>query len=129
MMTSRVMARRRHSPEETIQRKIAKHLDRIGVLWFHPPNGGKRGKAEAGAFKAQGVKAGVPDLIILEPHGDPCPHCGRRDFGAGIEVKPPGRYPLKNQREWLEALTARSWITGVARSVEDVKILLTRLVH
>lgn len=32
--------------------------------WFHVPNGGKRSKAQAGIFKAMGVKAGVPDLVF-----------------------------------------------------------------
>lgn len=36
---------------------------------FHPPNGGKRSKAEAGLFKAQGVKAGVQDIFIDQPRG------------------------------------------------------------
>lgn len=31
---------------------------------IHVPNGGKRGKAEAGRFKAMGVKAGVPDIPL-----------------------------------------------------------------
>ena len=33
-------------------------------LMFHIPNGGKRGKAEAARFKAEGVKAGVPDIFF-----------------------------------------------------------------
>ncbi len=36
---------------------------------FHIPNGGRRGKAEAARFKAQGVKAGVPDLCLPVPRG------------------------------------------------------------
>lgn len=35
------------------------------LTFFHPANGGSRSRAEAGIFKAMGVKAGVPDLVIL----------------------------------------------------------------
>jgi len=121
------MASKRKHPEDDIQRKVAKWLDGLGVLYFHPPNGGKRGKAAAGIFKALGVKPGVPDLIIMEPHGETCPHCGRRDFGTGIELKAPGGYPNPNQRKWLADLKARRWITGVARSLEEVKAHFTCL--
>ena len=33
-------------------------------LMFHIPNGGKRSKAEAGRFRAEGVKSGVPDICL-----------------------------------------------------------------
>ena len=36
-----------------------------GVVAFHPANGGKRGKAEAGRLKGMGVVAGIPDLIVV----------------------------------------------------------------
>jgi hypothetical protein len=52
-------------------------LQKVCVRWFraqypephylihHSPNGGKRNAREAGRLKAQGVRAGFPDLIIL----------------------------------------------------------------
>ena len=36
---------------------------------YHIPNGGKRGKAEAARFKAQGVKAGMPDIHLPAARG------------------------------------------------------------
>ena len=33
-------------------------------LMYHIPNGGKRGKAEAGRFRAMGVKSGAPDVFL-----------------------------------------------------------------
>lgn len=36
---------------------------------FHVPNGGSRGPAEAGRFKAMGVKPGVPDVFLDVPRG------------------------------------------------------------
>ena len=54
--------------EFQIHTAVVKHLEwrgRDGVFWFHPANGSKRSKAEAGKLKAMGVVAGVPDLIVM----------------------------------------------------------------
>lgn len=51
-------------------------------LLYHVPNGGKRDKATAAVLKRQGVKAGVPDLVL------PVARCGYH--GLYIELKAPG---------------------------------------
>ena len=40
----------------------------LGLL-FAIPNGGKRDKATAGKLKAEGVKAGVPDMCLPVSNG------------------------------------------------------------
>lgn len=47
------------------------HEDQYPELrWmFHVPNGGRRSRWEAIAFKQMGVKSGVSDLIMLVPRG------------------------------------------------------------
>ena len=52
-------------------------------LLYHVPNGGKRDKATAAVLKRQGVKAGVPDLVL------PVARCGYH--GLYIELKAPGQ--------------------------------------
>ena len=47
--------------------------------YFHPPNGGNRNAKEGAKFKSMGVKAGVSDLIFLEPN--------QRYAGLVIELK------------------------------------------
>lgn len=59
-------------------------LQKACVTWFrlqypepkylihHSPNGGKRNAREAGRLKAQGVRAGFPDLIILSEYDFIC---------------------------------------------------------
>ncbi|MDR0384526.1 MAG: VRR-NUC domain-containing protein [Prevotellaceae bacterium] len=37
----------------------------LSKLLHHSPNGGKRNAREAARFKAMGVRAGFPDLILL----------------------------------------------------------------
>lgn len=41
---------------------------KIARLLHHSPNGGKRNAKEAARFKAMGVRAGFPDLILLYPN-------------------------------------------------------------
>jgi hypothetical protein len=52
----------RKSPEAQIQRAVIQHLKARavpGLVYFHVPNGGSRGKIEAAKFKAMGVRPGV----------------------------------------------------------------------
>lgn len=54
--------------EETLHRAIVAMIvaeASPGVIVFHVPNGGRRGKAEAGRLKAMGTLAGMPDLIVI----------------------------------------------------------------
>lgn len=72
----------RNRPEAKIQEAVVQHLRARCVpncFWFHPPNGGYRHPREAAAFKRMGVRAGVPDLILL--------HEGRLH---ALELKAPG---------------------------------------
>lgn len=46
------------------QQAVVEWCDLKGVPIFHIPNGGFRHPAEAKHLKAQGVKAGVPDLCV-----------------------------------------------------------------
>jgi hypothetical protein len=54
--------------EDQIQRGVVQFLRyslRSGVTWFHVPNGGERGRVEAARFVGLGVKAGVPDVLLV----------------------------------------------------------------
>ena len=54
--------------ESAIQATVIQHLAlraKPGVVWLHPANGGARSKAEAARFKAEGVVAGAPDLLLF----------------------------------------------------------------
>ena len=60
----------------------------------HVPNGGKRDRATAVALKRQGVKAGVPDIVL------PAARAGYH--GLYIELKAGKNTTTENQRRWLE---------------------------
>lgn len=60
------------------------------------PNGGRRSPREGARLKAEGVKAGVSDLLLPLRRGG---------FGGlWLELKAPGEKPSKVQREWLEKM-------------------------
>lgn len=84
----------------------------------HPPNGGARSKAEAGAFKALGVKPGVPDLLCFMRRGE--------FSGLALELKrrnaPPSAVSC-DQAEWLTRLRANGWSVAVARGFDEARVL------
>lgn len=105
-------------PEEALQRSVAAFLDVAlprEAVWFHPPNGGARTKAEAGVFRATGVKPGVPDVVII--------YRGRPLF---IELKNPARRGHKNgglsdaQVEMRERLTRAGAVYHVCYTLDEV---------
>lgn len=83
-------------------------------LMYHVPNGGYRNKAEAGRFRAQGVKSGVPDIVLPVARGG--------YHGLYIELKRTvGGRVSEEQREWLDRLTAQGYYTAVCRGWEEAK--------
>jgi len=59
---------RRKNPEQQIHRAVAQHLRTRavpGLVWWHTPNGGSRGKIEGAILKSMGVRAGVSDFIFV----------------------------------------------------------------
>lgn len=74
----------------------------------HVPNGGKRDAATAVALKRQGVKAGVPDIVL------PAARAGFH--GLYIELKAGKNTATKKQKEWLEYLRQQGYYTAVCYS-------------
>ena len=67
-------------------------------LLYHVPNGGSRHKAEAGRLRAEGVKAGVPDLCLPVARG--------QYHGLYIELKRQrGGRTSDHQSEWPVSYT------------------------
>lgn len=86
-------------------------------LLFHIPNGGSRGKAEAAHFKAEGVKPGVPDLLLPVARG---PY-----HGLFIELKrQKGGKISKAQKAWLEGLTTQGFLAAVCYGWKDAAELI-----
>ena len=75
-------------------------------MMFHVPNGGARNKTEAARFKAEGVKAGVPDICLPVPRGT--------YHGLFIELKRlDGGRVSPEQRAWLDDLLGQGYFAVV----------------
>lgn len=82
------------------------------ALLYHVPNGGGRSRAEAGRFKGEGVKAGVPDLCLPVARG---PY-----HGLYIELKRlEGGRLHPEQKRWLEALAGQGYAAVVCKGWEE----------
>ena len=98
-------------------------LPEVADLIYHVPNGGHRVKAVAAKLKAQGVKAGIPDLVLPMARGG--------FFGLYIEFKatPPNDAAISSsQHERIRKLNAQGYLAVVCRghfdSMEQIRAYL-----
>lgn len=78
---------------------------------FAIPNGGHRHIRVAAKMKAEGVKAGVPDIFVAVPN----------TYAAGlfVEMKIKPNKPSKLQTGWMERLAAAGYDCVVCYSAEE----------
>ena len=116
--------------ENDLQRAVAKVLDYSGLTWFHPPMEGFRNPRTGGHMKAKGMKAGIPDCMILQPfrkYGDVDGFSGQAwqtVNGLALELKVGKNKPTSAQLEWAGKLRACSWRVEVCRSMDEVLAVL-----
>jgi hypothetical protein len=105
------MNRRRHRPEDQIQRSVIAHLRARGVpglVWTHVPNGGKRSKVEGAILKGLGVRAGVSDVLLW--------HRGR---AFALELKAEGGRPSEQQMQFISDLNAAGGFATIASGIDE----------
>lgn len=123
---SRILGSRPHSeagtrivrarPEQSLHQQVAQFLSvALGTqaMFFHIPNGGRRSRVEAAIFKSLGVKAGMPDICILDT--------GEAYF---IELKARKGRLSDAQRLRHAELAETQCPVGVAESLDEVIALL-----
>ena len=106
------------------------HPELQGLL-FAVPNGGARSKATAGKLKAEGVVAGVADLILLVPKfivvhaennadGVEC-HVDLATLTCGlcIEMKTSKGRQSPEQKEWQAKVEAHGYKYAVCHSLDE----------
>ena len=82
------------------------------AMMYHIPNGGSRSKAEAGRFRAEGVKAGVPDICLPAARGG--------YHGLYIELKRvKGGRVSPAQQGWIAALRDQGYYACVCKGWDD----------
>lgn len=105
--------------EHDVQKAICNYLDIRKVCYWAVPNGGNRNKIEASRLKAEGVKAGVPDLTVVY-----------EGMYYGLEVKKPSTmtpkgYLSKAQKERIKHIEeVGGGSVKVVYSVADVILWL-----
>ena len=106
-------------------------------LLFAIPNGGDRNRVVAAKLKAEGVLAGVPDLFLAVPvnhKGTPGEYhlIGLEEAvdhttpGLFIEMKTPGQYPRKHQKEVIEQLRNQGYQVEICRSLDEFIDIVNR---
>ena len=81
------------------------------TLMYHIPNEGKRSRATGGRLRAEGLKAGVPDICLPVA----CGGC----HGLYIELKRQhGGRLLPAQAEWMEKLKAQGYQVALCHGWE-----------
>lgn len=81
-------------------------------LLYHIPNEGKRSLAAGVRLRAEGLKAGVPDICLPAAHGG--------FHGLYIELKRRrGGTVTEDQTGWIEALSKQGYRAAVCRGWEE----------
>ena len=102
----------RNEHEHRLQTVLAKYLDLNNYTFFAIPNGGWRNKAVAAKLKAEGVKAGVADLLILLPN--------QTFHGLFVEVKIAGNYQQPNQKVFEQKARDCGYEYIIVRSLDEL---------
>ena len=101
--------------ESTTQRTCVKwfrlQYPQYARLLFAVPNGGVRSRQTGAVLKAEGVVAGVADLILFVPSGNYHALC--------IEMKTETGRQSKEQKEWQEAVETQGYRYSLCRSIDE----------
>ncbi len=93
---------------------------------FAVPNGGKRNVVNGRRMKAEGLKSGVPDIVVAIPI-EPFHGMFIEMKNKTIDGKKAGRTSA-NQEDWLERLSTAGYATTVAYGFDEAyDALLTYL--
>lgn len=125
-----------HREQVALFNWIRRHEGTIPALrWcFAVPNGGKRGMLTAKKLKAEGVRAGVPDLLLplpkFYPRSDPRRPGGQAfgehiiAHGCWIEMKTAAGRVSPEQRDWHAYLTRVGYAVHVCYSASEARAAL-----
>ena len=99
------------------QTRLVQYLRFKKIPHFAIPNGGSRNKIEGKNLKAQGVVAGVPDMMI--------PVANKKYHGLFIELKrKKGGVLSERQKRFIDYLDYAGYKTAVAKGSEEAKHII-----
>lgn len=86
---------------------------------YHVPNGGQRNKKTGADLKAQGVRAGVSDLVVMSARG------GLHGLYLEFKATPPRHAATATtQRDWLALADEGGYGAVLARGLEEARSVL-----
>ena len=100
--------------QAALMAELRLRMPEVADLIYHVPNGGHRVKSVAAKLKAQGVKAGIPDLVLPMARGG--------FFGLYIEFKAAPPYDAavsESQHERIRKLSDQGYLAIVCRGHFD----------
>lgn len=111
--------RRSKYPTESQEMQIlAEYLDANGYLWCHVPNEGRRSPRNGARLKREGVKRGVPDVLIFAP------------VRIAVELKRVGgKGATDEQTAWLLELFKAGWHADVSQGASKAIEFIERCVR
>jgi hypothetical protein len=105
--------KRRRRPEQELQTAVCEQirLRRVdGLIFWHTPNAGKRSIQAGRRLKAQGMTAGVLDLILV--------HVPRRqNYALELKATKKGR-PSPEQKQMMIDLEEAGWEVACERGID-----------
>ncbi len=109
--------------QAALLRELKLRMPLVAALIYHVPNGGHRHKLVAVKLKEQGVRAGVPDLVLPMARGG--------YFGMYIEFKataPHDAAVSAIQYAWIRQLNEQGYLAIVCRghfdAIEQIRAYL-----
>lgn len=90
-------------------------------LMYHIPNGGKRDQSTAKRLKAEGVKAGVPDVCLPIARGG--------FHSLYIEMKAGRNKATESQSKWIKELNANGNLAVVCYGWVDASNVITKYLN
>ena len=130
---------KKYPSEAAEQERLCEWLNAKNVAYFAVPNGGLRMKRTAASLKRQGVKAGVPDLLIIDHPTMELDGQLVKFVGVALELKRQSERPAtpaedlrdqpfkgasEAQRHWLNKFSQRGWVSMVAYGALDAMLKL-----
>lgn len=113
-----------HYREHEAQTRLFRWADALSeryptLRWlFAVPNSGKRTPFQGRWAKDEGLRAGVPDIIL------PARSADGRYIGLALELKSEGGRATPAQLAWLEGLRGLGWRAEIAHSYEQAVALI-----
>lgn len=83
----------------------------LSLLLFAVPNGGARNRTTGAILKAEGVVAGVADMLLLVPSGE--------FHGLALEFKTATGRQSDAQKRWQKAIEEQGYKYALVRSTEE----------